>query len=78
MTAPGWLRSTGAAVAIAASSLPIVLSVPQVMSAHDSLNREMHHSAPVVSGAAGQSASVIDLSQDPAVPFADAAYVRYQ
>jgi hypothetical protein len=41
MTAPQWLRSTGAATAIVLSSFPMLAAMPGVMSAHDSLNREL-------------------------------------
>lgn len=55
--APQWVRSTGAALAIALSSVPIVAAVPGVLAAHDSLDRELerHHTVVV---AAVQTADV--------------------
>jgi hypothetical protein len=41
MTAPQWLRNTGAATAIVLSSFPMLAAVPGVMSAHESLDREL-------------------------------------
>lgn len=57
MTAPQWLRSTGAATAIALSSLPMLLAMPSVMNAHASLDRELAHE--FVSPSAALTASVV-------------------
>lgn len=55
--APQWVRSTGAAMAIALSAVPMVAAVPGVLAAHDSLDRELHRQHPMVATAADQTAS---------------------
>ena len=54
---PQWARSTGAALAIALSAVPMVAAVPGVLAAHDSLDRELQRQHPLVVAAADQTAS---------------------
>ncbi|MCC6831326.1 MAG: hypothetical protein IT200_08265 [Thermoleophilia bacterium] len=49
--APRWARSTGSALAIALSSLPLVLAVPGVVDAHRSLDRQLDRHRTVATAA---------------------------
>ncbi|MFN8123242.1 MAG: hypothetical protein U0237_12520 [Thermoleophilia bacterium] len=50
-TVPQWARSTGAALAIALSSVPMVAAVPGVVAAHRSLDRELDRHRTVATAA---------------------------
>ncbi len=56
MAAPKWLRSTGAAAAIALSSVPMLAALPGVLAAHDALDRELHGPHVAVAAAGGSTA----------------------
>lgn len=49
--APQWARSTGAALAIALSSVPMLAAVPGVVDAHRSLGRELDRHRTVATAA---------------------------
>ena len=67
MNTPAWMKNIGSSAAIALSSLPILLSIPGVIDAHNALNREVErvHAAPAATGTtasvavAGALASIV-------------------
>jgi hypothetical protein len=65
MVAPQWLRSTGAAAAIALSSLPMLAALPGVVAAHDHLNRELQYQAVSSSADYTALAVIVDTHRQP-------------